>query len=318
MNLTNTSTEDCHLSMPHAISLMTTNSLTAVLGTFGNFLVCVAVLTSQRLRRCSNFLLVSLAVADLIITMACAPLLVVMAAKLSFTQECLTILEHDYANIAHLSCSSSIFHLAAISVDRYLAVVFPLRHGTIMKKYGLKVMLVIVWGTAILFTSLRVPFYKETSLFAFGLFAVSYIIIIVSYVSIVTFLVKERQRKKHFRSAESSVAVKSHYEVERRVAFTLAIVIGIFSACWFPLIISFFATGKHMVKLHGPAFMWMRTLGVSNSAMNFLIYSWRICDFRDAYAKICRGVVVCGRLGLSRLIPRNGPESSNRTATTSM
>ena len=318
MNLTNTSTEDCHISMPHAIALMTTNSLTAVLGTFGNFLVCVAVLTSQRLRRCSNFLLVSLAVADLIITMACAPLLVVMAAKLSFAQECLTTLELVYSNIAHLSCSSSILHLAAISVDRYLAVVFPLRHGSIMKKYGLKVMLVVVWGTAILFTSLRVPFYKETSLFAFALFAVSYIVIMVSYVSIVTFLVKERQRKKYFRSAASSVAVTSHYEVERRVAFTLAIVIGIFSACWFPLIISFFATGKHMVKLHGPAFMWMRTLAVSNSAMNFLIYSWRIRDFRDAYAKICRGVVVCGQLGLSHLIPRNGPESSNRTATNSM
>lgn len=318
MILTNSSTEDCHLSMPHAIALMTTNSLTAVLGTFGNFLVCVAVLTSQRLRRCSNFLLVSLAVADLIITMACAPLLVVMAAKLSFAQECLTTLELVYSNIAHLSCSSSILHLTAISVDRYLAVVFPLRHGSTMKKYGLKVMLVVVWGTAILFTSLRVPFYKETSLFAFALFAVSYIVIIVTYVSIVTFLVKERQRKKYFRSAVSSVAVTSHYEVERRVAFTLAIVIGIFSACWFPLIISFFATGKHMVKLHGPAFMWMRTLAVSNSAMNFLIYSWRIRDFRDAYAKICRGVLVCGQLGLSRLIPRNWPESSNRTATTSM
>ena len=202
MNLTNNTTVNCHLSMSHAIALMTTNSLTAVLGTFGNILVCVTVLTSQRLRRCSNFLLVSLAVADLIITIACAPLLVVMAAKLSFAQECLTTLELVYSNIAHLSCSSSILHLAAISVDRYLAVVFPFRHGSIMKNFGLKIMLVVVWGTAILFTSLRVPFYKETSLFAFALFAVSYIIIIASYVSILTFLVKERQRKKYFRAAE--------------------------------------------------------------------------------------------------------------------
>ena len=277
--------------MAHAIALISTNSLTAVLGTFGNFLVIVAVLTSPRLRRCSNFLLVSLAVADLIVTVACAPLLVVMVGKLSLAKECLTTLELVYANVAHLSCSASIFHLAAISVDRFLAVVFPLRHGRIMKKFGLKIMLVAVWGTAILFTSLRVPFYKETSLFAFALFALSYVIIIVSYASIVTFLVKEKRRKKYLRSTSSSVVVTS--QVERRVAFTLAIVIGIFSACWFPLIISFFATGKHLVKLHGRAFMWMRTLAVSNSAMNFLIYSWRIRDFRDAYARICRGFFGC-------------------------
>ena len=63
MNLT----EICHLPLAHAIALMSTNSLTAVLGTFGNLLVCIAaVLTSPRLRRWSNFLLFSLAVADLI------------------------------------------------------------------------------------------------------------------------------------------------------------------------------------------------------------------------------------------------------------
>ena len=47
MNLTN----KCHLSPVHAIALMSTNSLTAVLGTFGNLLVCIAVITIPRLRK---------------------------------------------------------------------------------------------------------------------------------------------------------------------------------------------------------------------------------------------------------------------------
>ena len=285
MNLT----EICHLPLAHAIALMSANSLTAVLGTFGNLLVCIAVLTSPRIRRCSNFLLFSLAVADLIVTVACAPLLVVMVGRIAFAYECPTTLELAYSITGHLSFTSSILHLAAISVDRFLAVVYSLRHDNIMKKYGLKIMLAAVWGTAVLFTCLRVPLLKETSFFAFVLFAVSYVIITVSYASIVTFLVKERRRKKYLRSASSSIVVTS--KVERRVALTLAIVIGIFSACWFPLIIAFFATGKHLVKIHDCSFMWIRTLAVSNSAMNFLIYSWRIRDFREAYAKICRGIV---------------------------
>ena len=284
MNLTN----KCHLSPVHAIALMSTNSLTAVLGTFGNVLVCIAVITIPRLRKISNFLLFSLAVADLIVTVACAPLLVAMIGKLAFAHKCPTNLELAYYNTGNLSFTSSILHLAAISVDRFLAVVFPLRHNKIMKTYGLKIMLVAVWGIAILFTAIRVV--DETSILAFVLFVLSYLIITVSYASIFIFLMKERGKRKYLRGTESRPdAITSN--VERRVAFTLAIVILVFSACWFPLITTFFASGKHLVKVHGPAFMWIRTLAVSNSAMNFLIYSWRIGDFREAYVKIFRRVI---------------------------
>lgn len=282
MNLTN----KCHLSSVHAVALMSTNSLTSVLGTFGNVLVCIAVITIPRLRKISNFLLFSLAVADLIVTVACAPLLVAMIGKLAFAHECPTNLELAYYNTGNLSFTSSILHLAAISVDRFLAVVFPLRHNNIMKTYGLKIMLVAVWGIAILFTSIRVV--DETSILAFVLFVLSYLIITVSYASIFIFLVKERRKRKYLTESRPD-AITSN--VERRVAFTLAIVILVFSACWFPLIITFFASGKHLVKVHGPAFMWIRTLAVSNSAMNFLIYSWRIRDFREAYVKIFRRVI---------------------------
>ena len=81
---------------------------------------------------------------------------------------------------------------------------------------------------------------------------------------------------------------------ERRLAFTLAIVIGVFTACWFPMIVVFFAAGKSLVKMYGTAYMWIRTLALLNSAMNFLIYSARIRDFRDSYALVCRKILRCG------------------------
>ena len=115
------------------------------MGTFGNFLVCAAVLyTSLRLRRCSNYLLVGLAIADLIVTMVCEPLVVGIVAKKTFFNDCASNLELAYVVSSNFSCSASIMHLAAISIDRFLAVIFPLRHGRIMKSYGLKVMLVVV------------------------------------------------------------------------------------------------------------------------------------------------------------------------------
>lgn len=288
MNLTNASAEDCYLPLAHAIALVTTNSLTAVLGTFGNILVCIAVVNNPRLRRSSNFLLVSLAIADLIVTMVSAPLVGAMVVKIALTHECPKLLELIYSIAGYLSCSASIFHLAAISIDRFLAVVFPLRHGSIMKKFGLKTMLVTVWSLAVAIVCLRVSGLKEISLLSLVMFLASYATIVVSYASIVIFLVKERRAKQHLRARSYVV------EVERRVAFTLAIIISIFSVCWFPLIISFFSSGYSLVKLHGTAFMWIRTLALSNSAMNFLIYSWRIRDFRAAYFAIYRKIVGCG------------------------
>ena len=291
MNRTNVSTdEDCVLPLGHGIVLMMINSLGAVIGTFGNILVCIAVLLSPHLRRNSNFLLVSLAIADLIVTMVCEPLVVGIVGKRALLHDCASRMELAYVVSSNLSCSASVMHLAAISVDRFLAVVYPLRHARIMKNYGLKTMLIIVWGVAIVFASLRVPFLKETSYLAFALFVASYGLIIACYVSIVIFLVKERRRKRHLRARPT---VEVNAKIERRVALTLAIVIVIFSACWFPMIIVFFAAGKSLVKMHGTAYMWIRSLALSNSAMNFVIYSARIRDFRDAYALICRKILHC-------------------------
>ena len=289
-NTSSDSTDDCVLPQTHGVLLMIVNSIAAVVGTCGNIMVCIAVLTSTRLRRSSNFLLLSLAIADLVVTMICEPLVAAIVAKRAFLHDCASSLELAYVISSNLSCSASVMHLAAISVDRFLAVVYPLRHGRIMNGSGLKIMLGVVWVVPIIFASCRIPFLKETSYLVFVMFVISYGLIIICYATIVTFLVKEKGRKNEIR-ARPTVVVDS--KIERRVAFTLAIVIAIFTACWLPMIVVFFAAGKSLVKMYGTAYMWIRSLALSNSAMNFIIYSARIRDFRDAYALICRKTLHC-------------------------
>ena len=292
-DITNLSASDCSLPLAHGIGLMAANSLGALVGTFGNFLVCIAVLyTSPRLRRCSNYLLVSLAIADLIVTMVCEPLVVGIVAKKTFFNDCASNLELAYVVSSNFSCSASIMHLAAISVDRFLAVIFPLRHGRIMKSPGLKVMLIAAWGASTVFASLRVPFLKETAYMVAVMFIGSYCLIVGCYLSI-TISVFLLSRRKKQASTQGRTVISVSSKVERRFAFTLAIVIGVFTACWFPMIVVFFAAGKSLVKMYGTAYMWTRTLALLNSAMNFLIYSARIRDFRDSYALICRRILRC-------------------------
>ena len=291
-DVTNLSASDCSLPLAHGVSLMAVNSVGAVVGTFGNFLVCTAVLyTSPRLRRCSNYLLVSLAIADLIVTMVCEPLIVGIAAKKTFFNDCASNLTLAYIVSSNFSCAASVLHLGAISVDRFLAVIFPLRHGRIMKSYGLKVMLIVVWGVATVFASLRVPFLKETAYMVVVMFVISYFLVIGCYLSITISVFLLRRRKRHVQQGRTLTSVRR--KVERRFAFTLAIVIGVFTACWFPFIVVGYGAGKSLVKLYGTAYMWASTLALLNSAMNFLIYSARIRDFRHSYALICRKILRC-------------------------
>ena len=284
----NNSHEDCSLPVTHGIALITTNATVCVIGTLGNLLVCFAVATNPRLRRSSNYLLFSLAIADLIVTMICEPLLLEIFGKRTFFHDCATSLERPYSILSNLSCSSSVVHMAVISVDRFLAVVFPLRHEIIMKKCGLITMLIVAWAfpisVPILIATLPPSFPK--AFMAAGTFGLSYVIVIVSYLLIVAFVFNLKRKRNKLRARPLSVDVNSSVEI--RVACTLAIVIGVFTVCWIPVMTALFATGKPLLKRNGPAHMWLRTLALSNSAMNFLIYTAKIRDFRDAYARICR------------------------------
>ena len=276
--------EECSLPVTHGVTLITTNALVCLLGTLGNLLVCVAIATNPRLRRNSNFLLFSLAIADLIVTMLCEPLQVAILAKITFFNDCAISLVLPFQILSRLSSSASVVHMAAISVERFIAVVFPLHRKYIMERYGLKTMLIASWTVPIFVAVLSriVPQYYLGP----GMFGLCYIIVFVSYLAIVISLLKQKRERKRLRGLRSSSNADSRFEV--RVALTLAIVIAVFTACWIPFYVVFIATGKLLVKPYGTAFMWIRTLALSNSAMNFLIYGSKLNNFHEGFAVICR------------------------------
>ena len=288
MNVSLKTTKDCSLPLYQGIALITANAIVCVFGSLGNLLVCFAIATNPRLRRCSNYLLFSLAIADLIVTLVCEPLLLEMFYNRTFVHGCKPSLERLYSILANLSCSASVVHLACISVDRFIAVVFPLHHEIVMKRCGLKIMLIASWAFPISVPILMVvlpPSFPKAFL-AIASFAFSYFVVIFSYLLIMVFLLIHKRTRKRLRAWAVSVDPSPNMEI--RVACTLAIVIGVFTACWVPVMTLLFAAGKSLMKRNGPLHMWLRTLALSNSAMNFLIYSARIRDFKDSYVAIFR------------------------------
>ena len=297
----NFSTEDCSsLPLAHGVALITVNSIVGVFGTLGNLLVCVVVATNPRLHRSSNYLLFSLAIADLIVTMSCEPVFVAYLGVRTFFNGCATNLNQAYRILTRLSCTASVVHMAAISVDRFIAVVYPLRYKSIIDNYGLKILLITSWvlPITVAISNVVIPanFHQAKAFLGLGVFGNSYLTVFLFYSLIVISLVKRRKEKKQLRAHSSSDA--SQPSVEIRVAFTLAIVIVVFTVSWAPLVSSLFAFGKPLVETLGVEHLWIGTLALSNSAMNFVIYGSRMRNFRQAY-------VECGRKLLVVLRPKD-------------
>ena len=116
----------------------------SIAGTLGNLLVCLAVAKVPLLRRPANFLLFSLALADLLVTMVCVPLFLVILTRRAFFNDCAKDLERPYVILSMLSCSASVEHIAAISVDRVIAILYPLHYKGIMENRGWKAMLLVL------------------------------------------------------------------------------------------------------------------------------------------------------------------------------
>lgn len=115
---------------------------------FGNVLVCLAVLRERSLQTTTNYLVVSLAVADLLVASLVMPwavyLEVVGGAWLFSRLYC-----NIFVTLDVMMCTASILNLCAISIDRYTAVVMPVLYNTTHRsRTRVFVMITTVWVLA--------------------------------------------------------------------------------------------------------------------------------------------------------------------------
>ena len=278
--------EDCHfLPLKHVYGMMAVNILSTVIGTIGNVLVIGTVRTNYALQIISNFWLVSMAVADLFVTALGQPLFSVFLG-LQIGGQCNIFVSQAFRLIANMSCSASVLHLCLISIDRCLVILRPHDFREIRTKNRFKIALVIAWTLPIVYGILRLTVSKTaTSYFTVIAVGLCYVAIIVCYSLIILKVRKQGSATlKRFRS-QSGRGVASEHVVERRVTVTIAIVVVIFTICWFPLL---YLRSAFAEENFGVAYNWARTLALTNSSMNPWIYCFRIAEFRQAYRRLIR------------------------------
>ncbi|XP_075047406.1 D(2) dopamine receptor [Mixophyes fleayi] len=111
---------------------------------FGNVLVCMAVSREKALQTTTNYLIVSLAVADLLVATLVMPWVVYLevVGEWRFSRIHCDI----FVTLDVMMCTASILNLCAISIDRYTAVAMPMLYNTrYSSKRRVTVMITVVW-----------------------------------------------------------------------------------------------------------------------------------------------------------------------------
>ncbi|CAB3223039.1 unnamed protein product [Arctia plantaginis] len=117
--------------------------LIVIMAVLGNMLVIVSVMRHRKLRVITNYFVVSLAFADILVAMVVMP----FNFSVQFNDKWLfgpTICDLWNSSDVYFT-STSILHLCCISVDRYYAIVKPLKYPIKMTKKMAYIMLAATW-----------------------------------------------------------------------------------------------------------------------------------------------------------------------------
>lgn len=273
--------------------------LLAALIVLGNFLT-IWIFLKQKFRKRAHFLLISLAVADLLVGLLSVPLYII--ANLD-TSVWLRRYASVYVDI--FTGLTSVFTLAVISLERMYAVCWPLRHRTLrMRAY--KFATVTPWILAATVTSL--PVLYDNGLIGFTGFQVVISVSPVAPTLVIcsAYCVIWWKRKTRMDNQNQQI------QRETKLAKTLFLITGASLLTWLPFqiitIIAIYFGFGFGISLLGIICI-IKLLQFSNSLVNVIIYPFRISEFQVALLKMLRAVVtVC-----SRKTNRRRTENGNET-----
>lgn len=254
-----------------------------LLSLFGNILVCLAVYHSRNLRAGVNYLIVSLAVSDILIASVAMSiwLFFEITAFSHLSDETSHRLKKAWTFVDILGGIASIVSLTAISFERLWSVSSPLKHRRYMTNLTAGAVIFIVWSYA--FTAAGTNYYYTdwkhmtlcTSIIGFFF---PLLLIIIAYINI--FIIVNR-RSGNVISPQDNI----------RINRTICIIVGLFIICWAPFFV--FSIVYHVCYKCRPYIhqhLWMRSfvkwLHYFNSCLNPLIYGIANAQYKDAFKSV--------------------------------
>ena len=243
--------------------------------------IAVFVKKKRQLQRRSTYLIIRLAIVDLLVGVVSGPLQIEIGMSQfcplwNYRQKTISSQHLSFAFV-YLFSSTSLTNLTAISLERLHATFCPLRHRFV-RKWVYRAIIIVIWlitivrevaqiflkgiaDQAVINTYLYILFY-----------AVSLFVICVSYI-LITFKVRcSRHPQFHSRSKR-----------ERKLTGTALIVSLVSLLCFLPAIINL-ALFNYFINFHID--IAVEVLFLANSLVNPIIYALRMPGFRKSLLQL--------------------------------
>ncbi|XP_067140397.1 adenosine receptor A2a-like [Centruroides vittatus] len=312
----------------NVVTYITFEVIVAIIATIGNLLILVAFCVEKKLRKLTNYYILSLTIADLLVGLVGIPsaILVKIGLPMNAFTSCLMML-----SLLMVLCTVSIFNLVAVSLDRYWAILHPFKYYTKMSNRAATVIIIVCWllGSIIGFLPLfgwnngpkedgrcvfiptidynfLVLIYFGTIIYPGSLMAYFYFKIYSVIISQIrrsrnsTVLSEEKKRPAlsqqnstdSFSTAKNKIRKSTLFFLNHReISKTkgLSIIVLVFMLCWIPLYTAnCILAFCKTCKIPLSLMEFFIVLSHANSAINPFLYAYQMKDFQRIICNLIR------------------------------
>ena len=254
----------------------------------GNLLVIVSYQSNWRVQTVTNLFVASLAVNDLMVAFISIPSWIYSYSCKYYQGVVHPAAYEFYITLDVFIGCASIMLLTAISLERCVAIVTPMKHRALnVSKF--QTMIVLAWAFALVVAAMYPIQLKHwQSEYTTFVFLTCFLgplgVIMVVY----TLVYKTAVRSK-FRVYPLGIGATLHREI--RVASTIALVTGIFIAAWLPFFVVTLIATYDLQSLPEPPTLFrliafVKALHYANSAVNPFVYGYRSLEMRRTMKRL--------------------------------
>ncbi|KAG1655956.1 RYamide receptor [Nymphon striatum] len=317
VNITNTSYEDIlhppieilnAVGKPLQTFLITLYSFTAIFSFAGNITVICVMIGGRRSSRDLRYLLTNLALSDIMMAIFCIPFTYteVLLNRWIFSIKFCPIVQF----LQHCTVTSSVYTLTVIGIDRFYAVMYPLkvswiRSHTILVIFGIWLMsaafsvYVLIstkvepfdWGGRMYYQCIE----SDSKAFAIAAFLLAFFIPLIILAFCYTIIAIKLYRRNAPGNVDAQRDQRQN-QTKIKILKMLVLIVALFGFCWLPLHVfsvlvhffpkfTVFSTEKSQNIFVGAYFV-LHWIAMSHSFANPLIYSFMCENFRVIESKI--------------------------------
>ncbi|XP_037666471.1 galanin receptor type 2 [Choloepus didactylus] len=289
---------------PEAVIVPVLFALIFLVGTVGNALVLAVLLRGGQAASTTNLFILNLGVADLCFIVCCVPFQATIYTLDGWVFGSLLCKAVHF--FIFLTMHASSFTLAAVSLDRYLAIRYPLHSRELRTPRNALAAIALIWGLSLLFSGPYLSYYRQSRLANLTVChpawsaprrrAMDLCTFVFSYLLpvLVLGLTYVRTLRYLWRAVDPVAAGSGARRAKRKVTRMIVIVAALFCLCWMPhhVIILCVWFGRFPLTRATYALRILSHLvSYANSCVNPIVYALVSKHFRKGFRKICAGLL---------------------------